>query len=240
MVLPQSHGFQEVDMLDKLLPVLDLAGYAYSYATGIDKPHGCLIAYKTTMFRSIHETKIEYDKLEVKSNPELSTQARIGSSHQTRNIASIVALQAIDPEQEVQGYIIATTHLFWHPAFVHDCLLNNSTDPSSSLGMPTKEQGNLNPSFSALMYGIGHRQAGLLVREVIAFQELRQLRDWPCIIAGGQNFRESLYPQLPFNPNIGQTSIFLQMIPHTPYWSANHYLLNNRNASKFREWCMSP
>ena len=112
--------FQEVDGLDELLPALDLAGYAYHYGTGAGKPHGCLIAYKNTIFRSLHEATIEYDKLEVHSNPELSTQARIGSSHRTKNIANIVALQSINPELGVQGYIIATTHLFWHPAFVHD------------------------------------------------------------------------------------------------------------------------
>ncbi|KAF8560438.1 endonuclease exonuclease phosphatase [Imleria badia] len=145
---------QEVDRLDKLLPALDLAGYAYSYASGPDKPHGCLIAYKNTIFRSIHEATIEYDKLEAKRNPELSTQARIGSSHRTRNIANILALQSIDPESQVQGYIIATTHLFWHPAYTYERA----------------------------------RQAGLLVREVIACQELWQLRDWPCIIAGDFNF----------------------------------------------------
>jgi RNA exonuclease NGL2 len=116
----RSNEFQEVDKLDKLLPALDLAEYAYYYATGADKPHGCLIAYKNTIFRSIHEATIEYDRLEAHSNPELSTQARIGSSHRTKNIANIVALQSIDPESDVQGYIIATTHLFWHPAFVHD------------------------------------------------------------------------------------------------------------------------
>lgn len=110
--------------MDKLLPALDLAGYAYSYASGADKPHGCLIAYKSTIFQSIHEAKIEYDKLEVKTDPDLSTQARIGSSHQTRNIANVMALQSIDSESEPRGFIIATTHLFWHPAFVDSYLSN--------------------------------------------------------------------------------------------------------------------
>lgn len=119
----RSDEFQEVDRLDELLPALDLAGYAYSYASGTDKPHGCLIAYRNTMFRSMHEATIEYDKLEVHSNPELSTQARIGSSHRTKNIAKIVALQSIGLEPEVQSYIIATTHMFWHPAFVNEYLL---------------------------------------------------------------------------------------------------------------------
>ena len=121
----RSNEFQEVDGLDKLLPALDLAGYAYSYASGTDKPHGCLIAYKKTMFRSVHEATIEYDTLEVHSNPELGIQARIGSSHRTKNIAKIVALQSIGPESAAQSYIVATTHLFWHPAFVHDRLLQH-------------------------------------------------------------------------------------------------------------------
>lgn len=105
--------------MNKLLPVLDLAGYAYSYASGPNKPHGCLIAYKHALFRSIHKARIEYDKLEVHSNPELSRQARTGLSHQTKNIANIVALQSIAPGSEGHGYLIATTHLFWHPAFVY-------------------------------------------------------------------------------------------------------------------------
>lgn len=115
----RSNPSQEVDGLHKLLPVLDLARYAHSYASGEGKPHGCLIAYKNTMFRSVHEATIEYDTLEVHSNPELSTRARIGSSHRTKNIANIVALQSIGSEP-ARSYIVATTHLFWHPAFVHN------------------------------------------------------------------------------------------------------------------------
>ena len=116
----RANGFQEVDGLHKLLPALDRAGYACSYVNAADKPHGCLIAYKNFMFRSIHEAMIEYDKLEVHSDRNLSMRARIGSSRQTKNIANIVALQSVRPDSEVSGYIVATTHLFWHPALVHD------------------------------------------------------------------------------------------------------------------------
>ncbi|KAG9314440.1 Endonuclease/exonuclease/phosphatase [Chiua virens] len=153
---------QEVDMLDKLLPVLDLAEYAYSYASGPGKLHGCLISYKNTLFQNVHETKIEYDNLEVHSNPDINTQTRIGSSHRTKNIANIVALRCIGPESQVQGYIVATTHLFWHPA----------RSPFISFTRPR----------------IGDRQSGLLVRELLALQELWQLHEWPCIIAGDFNF----------------------------------------------------
>lgn len=213
----RSNDFQEVDRLDKLLPALDLAGYAHSYASGADKPHGCLIAYKNTIFRSIHEATIEYDKLEVHSNPELSTQARTGSSHRTKNIANIIALQRMGPKSEVQGYIIATTHLFWHPAFVHATFLNNSANVNLSLGIPTKERGEFNPTSFALKPIAGHRQACLLVREVTAFQELWQLRDWPCIITGGKNFGEPTHPQLPLNPNAEQISTSLLTTLRTPY-----------------------
>jgi RNA exonuclease NGL2 len=64
---------------------------------------------------------------------------------------------------------------------------------NSSLGIPTKERGELNPHFLRSSPDLV-RQAALLVREVIAFQELRKLRDWPCIIAGGKNFSRTHAP----------------------------------------------
>ncbi|KAF9229386.1 Endonuclease/exonuclease/phosphatase [Gyrodon lividus] len=145
---------QEVDTLDKLLPMLDSAGYSYTYAAGPAKPHGCLIAYRRNMFQNVHAEVIEYDNLEVHHNLEFNQQARIGSSHRTKNIGSIVALQWLDPDSENKGYIVATTHLFWHPAYTYERA----------------------------------RQASLLLREVAAFQESRQLHHWPCIIAGDFNF----------------------------------------------------
>ncbi|KAF8844004.1 Endonuclease/exonuclease/phosphatase [Paxillus ammoniavirescens] len=145
---------QEVDRLDKLLPILDSAGYSYTYAAGPEKPHGCLIAYRNNMFQSVHAEVIEYDNLQVHHNPEFNPDARIGSSHRTKNIGSIVALQWLGSDSQHKGYIVATTHLFWHPAYTYERA----------------------------------RQASLLLREVVAFQESRKLNQWPCIIAGDFNF----------------------------------------------------
>lgn len=33
---------------------------------------------------------------------------------------------------------------------------------------------------------LGHRQAGILVREVLNFRQTMKHDDWPCIIAGGK------------------------------------------------------
>jgi RNA exonuclease NGL2 len=122
---PGSNLYQEVDRLDKLLPILDSAGYSYTYATGPEKPHGCLIAYRNDMFQSVHAEVVEYDNLQVHHNPEFNPDARIGSSHRTKNIGSIVALQWLGSDLQHKGYIVATTHLFWHPAFVREvmCLI---------------------------------------------------------------------------------------------------------------------
>ncbi|KIJ68350.1 hypothetical protein HYDPIDRAFT_165219 [Hydnomerulius pinastri MD-312] len=145
---------QEVDRLDKLLPMLENAGYSHTYTAGPGKPHGCLVAYKQNMFQKADAQMIQYDNLEVRLDAEASTEARIGSSHRTTNIASIVALERLGSESEKKGYIVATTHLFWHPAYTYERA----------------------------------RQAVLLLREVVAFQESRQLQHWPCIIAGDFNF----------------------------------------------------
>ncbi|KAH7883662.1 Endonuclease/exonuclease/phosphatase [Phlebopus sp. FC_14] len=136
---------QEVDRLDKLLPMLQQAGYSHTYAAGPEKPHGCLIAYKKHMFQKVDAKVIQYDTEKVRQEGKVSLEACIGSSHRTKNIGLVIALQR--PDSTSAGYIVATTHLFWHPA-----------------------------------------QAGILLREVIAFQKSAQLQDWPCIIGGDFNF----------------------------------------------------
>ncbi|KAI0788545.1 Endonuclease/exonuclease/phosphatase [Abortiporus biennis] len=105
---------QEVDRTEKLFPVLEEAGYALNYATGPRKHHGCLIAYKKDIFEQIQERKIQYDLQEV--HEEGTERARRGSSFVTRNIAFMLALRRSKGEDD--GIIIATTHLFWHPAQV--------------------------------------------------------------------------------------------------------------------------
>lgn len=109
-----EHLFQEVDRLDKLLPVLANAGYAHHYAAGAGKKHGCLIAFKENMYTVAATKMIEYDNEHVRLDGE--EQARRGRSFNTRNIGSLVSLQS--KSKENMGVIVATTHLFWHPRCV--------------------------------------------------------------------------------------------------------------------------
>lgn len=95
---------QETDRLEKLLPVLDKAGYDHSYAAGPRKKHGCCIAWRRRAFSKVASKVLYYD-----DEP--------GLSFRTRNIAHIVALRRTDTED---GVIVATTHLFWHPAYIYE------------------------------------------------------------------------------------------------------------------------
>jgi RNA exonuclease NGL2 len=97
--------FQEVDRLEKLLPVLEDAGYAHFYAAGPGKLHGCLIAFDRNLYFKTQERIVYYDEQYVGEN-------RSGNSIRTSNIGSLVALKS---SQGNHGLIIATTHLFWHP-----------------------------------------------------------------------------------------------------------------------------
>lgn len=107
---------QEVDRLGQLSPVLEQAGYSSAYATGPGKQHGCLIAYKKKYSR-VDELIIEYDKQEVREESS-HPATRIGSSRVTKNIGLMVALAEAGTDS--QGVIVATTHLFWHPAFTYE------------------------------------------------------------------------------------------------------------------------
>ncbi|KAG2366628.1 endonuclease exonuclease phosphatase [Suillus spraguei] len=104
---------QAMDRIEKLSPVLEQAGYCSTYATGSGKQHGCLIAYKRNKYNRLDELVIEYDKQEVREDSS-HPAARIGSSRVTRNIGFVVALAEAGADH--QGVIVATTHLFWHPA----------------------------------------------------------------------------------------------------------------------------
>ncbi|KAG1885814.1 endonuclease exonuclease phosphatase [Suillus subluteus] len=108
---------QAMDRLEKLSPVLEQAGYSSAYATGPGKQHGCLIAYKQNKYNRVDELIIEYDKQEVREDSS-HPAARIGSSRVTKNIGFMVALAEAGADH--QGVIIATTHLFWHPAFTYE------------------------------------------------------------------------------------------------------------------------
>ncbi|KAJ8596965.1 Endonuclease/exonuclease/phosphatase [Rhizopogon salebrosus TDB-379] len=108
---------QEVDRLEKLHPVLKQAGYSSAYSTGPGKQHGCLISYKKDKYSQVGEAIIEYDKQEVREDSS-HPAARIGSSRVTNNIGFIVALA--EAGANGKGVIVATTHLFWHPAFTYE------------------------------------------------------------------------------------------------------------------------
>ena len=101
-----------MDRLEKLLPVLDKAGYSYVFAAGPRKKHGCLIAFRTGAYSPVNEKMVEYDLQDVRD--EGGETARRGSGFRTKNIASLVALKRVDSPSE--GIIVATTHLFWHPS----------------------------------------------------------------------------------------------------------------------------
>ena len=121
---------QEVDRLEKLLPPLRLGGYAYTYATGRGKRHGCMIIHKETKLEKLHERTVHFDECNLQEStttgeesPEEMRKLR-GSSRRTKNIALMVALRrksATEPSNcDVAGYIVATTHLFWHPRYVYE------------------------------------------------------------------------------------------------------------------------
>jgi len=105
---------QEVDCLEKLLPVLEKAGYVYHYVAGPAKKHGCLIAFKEALYTMLSTKTVHYDIEEIRSDGD--EKRRCGKSYHTRNIAALVSLQSKSAENE--GVIVATTHLFWHPKYV--------------------------------------------------------------------------------------------------------------------------
>lgn len=91
--------------MDKLLPVLNNAGFSHVYAAGLKKKHGCLIAFDKDIYFKVEERVVHYDEQEFENG-------RRGSCIRTANIASLVALKCRDDRR---GVIVATTHLFWHP-----------------------------------------------------------------------------------------------------------------------------
>ena len=98
--------------------MLDNAGYSHVYASGPGKMHGCLIAFKDSLYALVSNKVIYYDDQELKIPNEFNKESRIGSSFRTRNIALMVALrQKADVHR---GVIVATTHLFWHPRYTYE------------------------------------------------------------------------------------------------------------------------
>ena len=59
----------------------------------------------------VSDKVIYYDQYVPMDND--SGRSLTGNTFKTRNIGLLVALQSLD--QESEGFIVATTHLFWHP-----------------------------------------------------------------------------------------------------------------------------
>lgn len=91
--------------------MLENAGYAYHYGSGPGKMHGCMIAFKKNLYSMVSDKVIHYDQYVPMDN--VSERSLTGNTFKTRNIGLLVALQSLD--QESEGLIVATTHLFWHP-----------------------------------------------------------------------------------------------------------------------------
>ncbi|KAG8907569.1 hypothetical protein FRB99_003493 [Tulasnella sp. 403] len=166
---PDIACLQEVDRLDKHLPILHAAGYDHTYATGPKKLHGCMIIYKAQIFEKVAERIVHYDDVDVNqfldtkqtASEEPSTSVddgqsrkRIASTRVTRNIALIVALARKDGSP---GCIVATTHAFWHPKYTYERA----------------------------------RQLGILLRCVRQMQEQGDFKTWPAYVAGDFNTQPS-------------------------------------------------
>ena len=91
-----------------------MANYDHVYAAGPRKKHGCLIGFRKDTFRIRDQFVLHYDDIDVRVVG--TERSRKGLSFRTKNIANVVALERL--EQPSEGYIVATTHLFWHPSSV--------------------------------------------------------------------------------------------------------------------------
>ncbi|KAF9515632.1 hypothetical protein BS47DRAFT_1371989 [Hydnum rufescens UP504] len=120
---------QEVDRLEKLIPPLKNAGYSTTYAAGRGKRHGCMILHREPKLRKVNERVVHLDEQYIREGNGTDSQEDIrrrrGSTRQTKNIALLVALantieQGTVSSSAVEGYIVATCHLFWHPRHVYE------------------------------------------------------------------------------------------------------------------------
>ena len=109
---PFDHLIQEVDRLEKLLPPLHDASLTELYAAGRDKRHGCMIVYRESLFEEVGHVMIEYDELDVCQTG--GQCERRGLSRRTKNVGLIVGLRQRNHPN--CGYVVVTTHLFWHPS----------------------------------------------------------------------------------------------------------------------------
>jgi RNA exonuclease NGL2 len=90
--------------------MLENAGYDHCYGSGPGKMHGCMIAFKKNLYSMVSDKVVYYDRSIPMDNDSGSLTR---NTFKTRNIGLLVALQSRN--QESEGLIVATTHLFWHP-----------------------------------------------------------------------------------------------------------------------------
>lgn len=70
-----------------------------------------MVVYRDALFEQAGHVVIEYDELDVRQTGDECE--RRGSSRRTKNIGLVVGLRLRD--QPDCGYVVSTTHLFWHP-----------------------------------------------------------------------------------------------------------------------------
>jgi len=104
-----------IDRLDKLVPMLENAGYAHHYGSGPGKAHGCMIAFKKDLYSMVSDRVIYYDQYVPMDN---SGRSLTKNTFRTRNIGLLAAFKSLN--QESEGLIVATTHLFWHPKYTYE------------------------------------------------------------------------------------------------------------------------
>lgn len=136
---------QEVDRQEKLIPVIQNAGYSTIYKAGRRKKHGLLIAYRGSKYSKVSDHVIFYDEEEVRDGE--GERYRRGISFRTKNIGSLVALKSTDSEGD--GLIIATTHLFWHPRYTYE----RTRQVAILLREVVKFRNAVNPSWSCIIAG---------------------------------------------------------------------------------------
>ncbi|KAF8642337.1 hypothetical protein AX16_009606 [Volvariella volvacea WC 439] len=107
---------QEVDRTDKLIPVLENAGYLTRYASGPGKKHGLLLAWKRDRYTERQHAVIYYDDAETRTIG--GDTFRQGKTFKTRNIGLISSL--VPSSNTGDTFVLATTHLFWHPKYTYE------------------------------------------------------------------------------------------------------------------------
>ncbi|KAH9486849.1 hypothetical protein JR316_0000914 [Psilocybe cubensis] len=122
--------WNEVDRLDKLLPMLEKAGYEHCYASGPRKLHGCLIAYKKHSYSLVSKKTVFYDD----EIPGADAQYNVtGASFKTRNIGFMVALRNFNFTPNDPAYSLVTGDTLLSPqkdTIKPSRVVHSSIDPS--------------------------------------------------------------------------------------------------------------